>query len=117
LPISAATLGKSLEEQMPAYRGAKLLRPMAAFVLLSFAATRPLDAASTQLQVTARVLPTRQAAAASSQVSVIGPDGTRRRLELNAQEKQALTSRIGTVPAALRSREWTPGVHVIEISF
>ncbi len=100
---------------MPVHRGAKFLWPIAMFALSGLLAARPLDAASSQLRVTVRVMPSKQAVAAQALVSVIAPNGVRTPLALSTEEKQALTSRSGYVP--LQGQALGQGVQVIQIDF
>jgi hypothetical protein len=102
---------------LPAFPYKKLLRLMAVVALMGISPARKADAASTQVAVTARVLPTRQVAAAQSTVALVAPNGTRRILQLSPQEKLALTSRPGYVSNWLQVRAAGPGIHIIEINF
>lgn len=92
-------------------------RPVALMALLALLPAPLVHPASTQLSVTARVLPTRQVAAANSTVYIVSPGGSRQPVQLSAQDKLAITAKPGFVPESVRNGGLAPGVHVIEINF
>jgi hypothetical protein len=102
---------------MVIYPRANRLQPMVGLTLLAVLSAPQVYAATTQLRVMARVLPTKAVSAANSTVNLVSPNGNRLSVDLSADEKLALTMRAGYIPASLQGGFRVPGVHVIEINF